>query len=215
MFNGLGGPTRPAVAESSVVEPIEEEEEIDLEYADEDDDGLEIDLHESQTKLAEQSAALQVQQAHLQQQEVAMLAMQTMMATMSAQIALIASPVPAVPPRAPSAIVAQTPPMPTHTRLTFPGYGVPSVLSVTRTSNLTTTSTASPPTPVSYRQSDVARFKVVGSWHPTRKCRRHQILDVELQQRRRHLRPEGDRLWEYKRFDFSDHRPEDLGGQVG
>ena len=52
--------------------------------------------------------------------------------------------------------------MSTRTLLNFPGYGVPPVLPVTRTSNLTTPSTAPPPTSVAYRQSDVARFKVVG-----------------------------------------------------
>ena len=54
-------------------------------------------LHESQTKVAEQSAALLVQQAHLLQQETAMLEMQKMMATMSAQMAMIAKPAPVVP----------------------------------------------------------------------------------------------------------------------
>ena len=117
---------------------------------------MEIELHESQTKVAEQSAALLVQQAHLHQQDTAVLAMQKIMAMMSAQIAMIASPVPAVPPQAPFAIVAPTPPLSTRTRLTFPGYGVHPVLPVTRTSNLTTPSTAPPPKPVSYRQSDVA-----------------------------------------------------------
>ena len=54
------------------------------EYDDEDGDGLEIELHESQTKVAEQSAALLIQQAHLLhlQQETAMLEMQKVMATM-------------------------------------------------------------------------------------------------------------------------------------
>ena len=54
-------------------------------------------MHESQTKVAEQSAALLVQQAHLQQQETAMFEMQKMMATMSAQMAIIAKPTPVVP----------------------------------------------------------------------------------------------------------------------
>ena len=120
---------------------------------------MEIELHESQTKVAEQSAALLVQQAHLQQQEAAMLAMQKMMAMMSAQIALIASPVPAVPPQAPPAIVAPTPPLSTRTRLTFSGYGVSSVLPAVRASMSMTPSTTPPPTEVSYRQADVARFK--------------------------------------------------------
>ena len=46
------------------MEPIEEEV-IFQEYDEEEDDGLEIELHESQTKVADQSAALLVQQAHL------------------------------------------------------------------------------------------------------------------------------------------------------
>jgi hypothetical protein len=87
-----------------------------------------------------------------------MLEMQKMMAMMSAQMARIASPVPAVPPQAPSAMVAPTPPLTTRTRLTFPGFGVPPVHRM----NLTTPPTAPPPPPASYRQSDVARFKVVG-----------------------------------------------------
>ena len=40
-FNGVGGPPRPARAESNIQEPIEEEK-INLEYNEEDDDGLEI-----------------------------------------------------------------------------------------------------------------------------------------------------------------------------
>ena len=111
---------------------------------------MEIELHESQTKVAEQSAVLLVQQAHLQQQEAAMLDMQRMMAMMRAQMALI----PAVPPQAPSVIVARTTPLTTRARLTFPGLGVP---PVNRTSNLTTPPTAPPPAPASYRQADVAR----------------------------------------------------------
>ena len=88
-----------------------------------------------------------------------MLEMQKMMAMMSAQMARIASPALAVPPpQAPSAMVAPTPPLTTRTRLTFPGFGVPPVHRM----NLTTPPTAPPPPPASYRQSDVARFKVVG-----------------------------------------------------
>ena len=133
-FNGLGGPTRPDVAEPNVVEPIEEESFLE-EYDEEDDDGLEIELHESQVKVAEQSAALQVQQAHLLQQGTAMLEMQKMMATMGAQMAMMAKPSQVISPQAPSAIVAPTPPLSTRTPLTFPGYGVPLVLPVVRTSN--------------------------------------------------------------------------------
>ena len=146
------------MAETSVVEPIEEEE-IFQEYADEEDDGLEIELHESQTKVAEQSAALLTQQAHLHSQETAMIEMQKMVAMMSAMIAMIASPKPVVPPQAPSASVAPTPPLSTRARLTFPGYGEP---QGSRPSMMITPSTAPLPMTVSYRSSDVALFKVVG-----------------------------------------------------
>ena len=74
-FNGLGGPPRPARAESNIQEPIEEEE-MNLEYNEEDDDGLEIELHESQMKVSEQTTTLLAQQAHLQQQEATLLKMQ-------------------------------------------------------------------------------------------------------------------------------------------
>ena len=114
---------------------------------------MEIELQESQTKVAEQSAAaLLAQQAHLHQQETAMIEIQKMMAMMSAQIQMIANPIPLVSPQAPSAIVAPPPPLSTRTRLTFPGYSVPPVPpAVTRTSNLTTPSTAPPPALVYYQ----------------------------------------------------------------
>ena len=60
-----------------------EEEEVLQEYEEDDDDGLEIELHESQTKVAEQAAALAVQHAQLINQGQAIIEMQKMMALMS------------------------------------------------------------------------------------------------------------------------------------
>ena len=99
--------------------------------------------------------------------------MQEMMTMMSAQIALIANLLLAVPPQDPSAIVAPTPTLPTRTPLAFPGYGV---LPSTSTLNLTTPSTEAPPTTVSYRQSDVARFNVV-------RIKRGSVDDIKFSSR--------------------------------